>query len=177
MPTSRTRQDLDRQQLDCYLKATQLLIEIFEDPEGTHGSGPALLQCCCDGYPVEMLRPLLRSPDLHLQSTGVFVASELGRGAAPLLDDAIRLLSATERRIQADAMEVVAACATEERIHRYVALLALLDDPDPIMRRIAGDLVVNAGAAQRAVARRYFDELGRPDDAERWGGPPTAPGG
>lgn len=162
--------------LDCYVKATQLLIDIFEDPQGTGGSGLALLQCCCDGYPVEMLRPLLRSHDPYLQSTGAFVASELGRDAAPLLDDAIRLLNVAGLRTQADAMDVVAVCATEERIDRYVALLALLDDPDPATRQLAGRLVANASAAQRAVARRYFDELGRPDDAARWGAPPTEHG-
>lgn len=169
MATQCTGQSATAELLDCYVKATRLIIEMFEDPERTYGSGPALLQCCRDGYPVEMLRPLLRSQQVHLQASAMFVASELGRAAAPILDDAIALLASSTTRIQADAMDVVAVCATDDRLDRYVALVEQLDNPGESIRKHAEFLVGNAGAAQRDVARRYFEQLDRPEDANRWG--------
>jgi hypothetical protein len=166
MATQRTGQSATAELLDCYVKATRLIIEMFEDPERTYGSGPALLQCC---YPVEMLRPLLRSQQVHLPASAMFVASELGRAAAPILDDAIALLASSTTRIQADAMDVFAVCATDDRLDRYVALVEQLDNPGESIRKHAAFLVGNGGAAQRDVARRYFEQLGRPEDANRWG--------
>lgn len=105
MATQRTGQSATAELLDCYVKATRLIIEMFEDPERTYGSGPALLQCCRDGY----------------------------------------------------------------RLDRYVALVEQLDNPGESIRKHAAFLVGNGGAAQRDVARRYFEQLGRPEDANRWG--------
>ena len=171
MATHRNGRNEPADLLDCYVKATRLIIEMFEDPERTYGSGPALLQHCWEGYPVETLRPLLQSQHVHLQATAAFVASELGYAAAPVLDAAITLLTSSTTRIQADAMDVVAVCAADER---YIALVQMLDHPVDVIRKQAEFLVGHATAAQRDVARGYFEGLGRPDDAKRWGSTPEA---
>ena len=74
--------------------ADQLIQELHADPRGFADGGRAyqLLQMYFKGAPLDTLRPPLRSEDFLIQREAVWVASELGIQAFPLLDDVLRLI-------------------------------------------------------------------------------------
>jgi hypothetical protein len=97
-----------------------------------HHGGVAndLLDAVHAGYPVERLRPLLMSEDDTAIGAGMFILSELGGYAAPLLADAALLLTHRSRRVRASALDIVSDCATTQDGAILAQAVLLSDDPE-----------------------------------------------
>lgn len=148
-------------------QGSDLVAELLGNPRAFYRSGKAyrLLQCYFHGFSKETLRPLLRSDDIFIQRSAVFVISELGNAARELIDDLPRLLAAADAEVQWGATESIAVCATDEYADRFAHVALMLDARDPQIRQLAMRLVVRADAGQlRAAADRFASsgEGGRP---------------
>jgi hypothetical protein len=133
-----------------FAQADQLIRELLADPPGFADSdrGYKLLQTYFKGAPLDTLRPLLRSGDLLIQREAVWVASELGAQAFPLLDDVVPLIDSGDRYLTFHAMESVTVCATGVRAPEFVHVVAKLEDPDEVLRSLSMFLMSNAETSQ-----------------------------
>ena len=127
-------------------RADQLISDLFEDPETFHEQGDAyaLLQEFFGGCLTEMLRPFLNHQNVFVRKSAVWVASELGEQALPVVLDVLPLLDSGDRYLAYHAMEVVAVCAVNQaaRLFRHIALA--LETEDNVLRNLAMRLVANA---------------------------------
>jgi HEAT repeat protein len=125
--------------------ADQLILSLLSDPSAftDKGSAYSLLQEYFAGYPIDTLRPLLRHEDALVQRAAVWVASELGAQAGPLLGDVLPLLRSEDRYLAYYALEVVAVCATGEQTPYLTEVLAKLESEDPVLRVLAMRLIGN----------------------------------
>lgn len=128
-------------------QAEQLISELLAEPSRFE-EGYKLLQTYLKGAPLETLRPLLRSGDSVIQREAVWVASELGRQAFPLLDDVVPLIDSGDRYLAYHAMESVTLCATGARAPEFVHVVAKLEDPDEVLRSLSMFLMSNVEASQ-----------------------------
>lgn len=98
-------------------KGEELIRDLLADPQrfGEEGQGYRLLQEYFEGLPLDTLRPLLRHESPVVQGEAMFVASELGEQARPLVDDVIPLVQSGDRDLRYDALEVIAVCCEAER--------------------------------------------------------------
>lgn len=135
-------------------RADQLISELLADPRGfaDSGRGHKLLQTYFNGALLDTLRPLLRSGDLLIQREAVWVASELGAQAFPLLDDVVLLINSDDRYLTFHAMESVTVCATGVRAPEFVHVVAKLEDPDEVLRSLSMFLMSNVETSQLAGA-------------------------
>jgi hypothetical protein len=131
-------------------QADQLIGELLADPRGfaNSGRGYKLLQTYFKGAPLDTLRPLLRSEELLIRREAVWVASELGAQAYPLLDDVVPLIDSGDRYLAFHAMESVTVCATGVRAPEFVHVVAKLEDPDNVLRSLSMFLMSNAETSQ-----------------------------
>ena len=132
----------------------ELIRELLADPLefNERGSAYGLLQAYFAGFPVETLRPLLRSGDPLIQRAAVFVASELGDQARPLVDDVIPLMESGDRYLQYNAMEITAVCCDGEQAGKFAHVVLQLGNDDPVLRVLAMRLMSKADVAQLAAA-------------------------
>jgi hypothetical protein len=137
----------------------RLIDDLLADPPGFDASsrGHDLLKAYFAGLPLETLRPLLKSDDVHVQRVAAFVASELGIQARSLVDDVIPLLSSGNRYLQYLALEVLAVCGEGERAREFAHVVRALESDDEVLRARAMRLLCNAHAAQLEAAQRAFD--------------------
>jgi hypothetical protein len=131
-------------------QAEQLISDLLAEPSRFE-EGYKLLQTYLKGAPLETLRPLLRSGDLVIQREAVWVASELGRQAFPLLDDVVPLVDSGDRYLALHAMESVTLCATGVRAPAFVHVVAKLEDPDEVLRSLSMFLMSNGEISQLAA--------------------------
>jgi hypothetical protein len=83
------------------------------------------------GYTLERLRSLLLAEGERAVTVGAWIASELGKGATPLLEDVVGLLQSPFFKVRFSALDVVLVCA-EPKDKRAIALAVdLVDDPHP----------------------------------------------
>ena len=142
--------------------AEKLIADLLADPQKFEDDGRAydLLQAYFAGFPVDTLRPLLTSGDRHVQRAAAFVASELGAGAAELVDDVIPLLAAGDRRLAYDAMEILTVCCTGERAAGMAHVALQLESSDDVLRALAMRLVGRADASQLEAAHDHLSSGG-----------------
>jgi hypothetical protein len=152
------------------LTAQQLIDEMLANPRKFDDEGRAhdLLQHYFAGFPLETLRPLLRSNDRFVQRSASFIASELGIKSVGLVDDVIPLLRSTDVHVQYYAAEVLAVCCHGESAEKYRHIIELLEAPHEGLRELVRDLMGRADPSQRDVIRRYFESRGQLDEARRW---------
>jgi len=144
----------------------QLVDELLADPRkfDDEGKAYALLQLYFKGFPVETLRPLLRSDNVFVQRSAAFVASELGGDSRNLVDDLIPLLSSVDRHVSWYAMEALTVCCKGEHIEKFAHVARMLESDDNALRGLAMRLVSNADVSQLEAAWRFF---GAPDSYHR----------
>jgi hypothetical protein len=141
--------------MDAY---QELVRELYADSEGfvERGRGYTLLQHFFSGEPIESLRELLRSSDVFVQRTAVFVASELGSLARPLLADVCPLLRSRDRHVKFNAIEVIAVCAIDDDAYCYAYIVTYLEDADKALRQLVMYLM---SRAERSVLARAHDAI------------------
>src|SRR5262249_35041189 len=137
----------------------QLIQALLADPETFTERGAAyqLVKEYFAGLPLETLRPLLRSEEILVQEAAVYVASELGHEASPLLDDVISLLTSNERVIRFHAMEVIAVCTKMQRFNDFAYVVQELESDDAVLRVLAMYLMSRVMDWQLEAARDRFE--------------------
>jgi hypothetical protein len=127
------------------------------------GIGNELLKEFSRGYPVERLSKLLESDDEGVIEHGVWLASELGAGARPILSELLPLYEYPNRRIKYYAIELALTAATEQDGEVIAQAVRLIRDPEQPVRRAAFELLTRADAARLAASLPHIDD---PDIAE-----------
>lgn len=132
------------------VQAEPFIHELLADPRSfaDSGRGYKLLQTYFKGAPLDTLRPLLRSEDLLIRREAVWIASELGAQASPLLDDVVPLIGSGDRYLTFHSMESVTVCATGVRAPEFVHVVARLEDSDEVLRSLSMFLMSNAETSQ-----------------------------
>lgn len=107
------------------------------------------------GYPVENLRPLLRSTDEGIAKTATWLASELGERAIPIFDAVVPMLRHGSRYVRFFAVDTVLVCATEEHGEAIARTIGLLLDGDDAVRWKALMFVAKASRGQLSASLPY----------------------
>lgn len=110
------------------------------------------------GYPVEKLIPLLRSENDETVKTGAFLAEELGAKAAPLMPELMRLLGHRDRNVRYDILDAVLSAATTSDGKVIASAIALIDDPERIVRSKTLNFLARAGQEQLVAGLPHVDD-------------------
>jgi hypothetical protein len=142
-------------------RGERLIREMLSDPARFNGN--ELLKEYFAGFPLETLRPLLASADRMVRRVAVWIASELGKEARPLIHEAVSLVHDPERYIRAYALDIIAVCSLAEDADKYVHVVRSLEDGDEVIRVQAMFLMSNAYASQLQTAAQSFGVAGPSD--------------
>ncbi|MFF5076331.1 HEAT repeat domain-containing protein [Actinoplanes sp. NPDC000266] len=126
-------------------------------PEEYGEDAYALLQEIFRGYSISRLKALLSSENIPTAEAGIWVLSELGSKAAPLLGDIAPLLRSPSRKVRYWAIDVVHSSAGPDDGDLIGKALSLLDDDDPAVRRAVIFFLSRISDAQLSAA---IDRLG-----------------
>jgi hypothetical protein len=110
---------------------TGLLDGAVADPDAAASD---LLSQVFGGYPVDRLRPLLRSGRPEAVRAGMWVVAELGERAADLLDDVAGLLDHPSRYVRFFALDSVLSAADTRHGAVLTRAAELIADPDDAVR-------------------------------------------
>jgi hypothetical protein len=140
-------------------KAAQLISDIMRTPSVCDDGVIAndLLREFQRGYPIEELTSLLTHQDDTVVKTGVFIASELGRRARPVLEAVVRLLSHPAMAVRYDAIDSVLSCTGSEDGEQVAKVILLLGDTEGPVRRKVLDFISRASRGQLEAALAYFE--------------------
>jgi hypothetical protein len=108
------------------------------------------------GYPVENLRSLLSHRDDKIVKAAVFVASELGSKASPLVREVARLLRHSAMVVRYNAIDSLLTCTKDTDEGEIAAVVSLLDDPEGAVRKKVMDFLARASEIQLQAALRWF---------------------
>lgn len=141
-------------------RASDIVAEIEGDPayEQVGELANKLVSAISRGGDVEDLRPLLQSRNAVLSDIGVWVASELGSGVAPILDAVVPKLASAMKSTRYHAIDCVTACGDSPRAEEVVAVLERLDDGEAAVRWKATEFLARASTATLARAARYLQD-------------------
>jgi hypothetical protein len=141
-----------------HTRGDELLTRVLSGDEWGSGVGNELLQQFGDGYPVEKLSTLLQSDNEKAIEDGVWIASELGAGAKPILGDLLPLYDYPNRRIKYYAVELALTAATEQEGEVIAHAVMLIRDPERPVRRASFELLTRAESARLAASLPYIDD-------------------
>jgi hypothetical protein len=141
-----------------HTRGDELLARVLSDDDWGSGVGNELLQELGQGYPVEKLRTLLQSENEEVVEHGVWIASELGAGARPLVGDLLPLYDYPNRRIKYYAVELALTASTAENDEVIARAVKLIRDTDQPIRRISFELLARVESARLAVALPHVDD-------------------
>jgi hypothetical protein len=135
-------------------RADQLLQALLEGREGQELGLIAndLLREFQAGLSLERLRQLLRGDEDRVVRTAVWIASELGRSARPLVDDVARLLGHREGTVRYWAIDSLLTTTDERNGPEIAAVLALHGDPDQAVREKVMDFLSRCSLDQVRAA-------------------------
>lgn len=108
------------------------------------------------GAPVE-LRPLLQSDDPRLSDAGMWIASELGEKAAPLIDEIMPLLRDSRMSIRFDAINCLLCCHRHLADRHALLVAERLGDTELAVRVKAMQFFASVGAS---LVESVFQPLG-----------------
>ena len=104
---------------------------------GDPGAAHELIRHFQKGYPLERLRELFRSELPHAVASAAYIASELGSGATPLIDDFPIALQHAESWGRSAGVDCVFNCASERDGEVVAMAVSLLSDPSIYTRGVA----------------------------------------
>lgn len=113
--------------------AAELEREMVDDPDrfAAEGKAYALLQHYLAGRSLVHLSPLLKSGHPLVKRAVIFVLSELGNRAEPLVEEVLPLARDADRLVRYQALEVIAVCARGGKAGLIREIGRSLDDADP----------------------------------------------
>lgn len=140
-------------------EAVALLEELLKNPTefNERGRAYALLQEYFAGFPVETLRPLLRSEDGSIQRSAAFIVSELGVKGEALIAELPPLLVASDVHVVWYAMESLAVCSKGANAEKFGDVILMMESPREPIRRLAMRLMTRVQEEQLDAARRLFE--------------------
>lgn len=100
------------------------------------------------GFPIENLRPLLRSSEPETLGLGSYLVYELGGRARGVIDDIVPLLESEYPQVRSNAIIALMGCATRFEGTALGNVISLLDDPEPFVQRGAMRFVQNCEDSQ-----------------------------
>lgn len=124
------------------------------------GRGNELLNCYWGGFPIESLRPLLTHRHDEVREAAMFVATELGTKASPLINDIVPLVDDPDPSIAWDAIESVCVCSLGSCARYFTVVVRQLENTSSILRRLAMRLLSRVSEVQIRSAVQYVGELG-----------------
>lgn len=119
-----------------------------------------------DGYPLENLRPLLRSDDSTLVRHGIWIVSELGEAGTPLLDDVAPLLGHPHRNVRFFAIDTIITTTGAGDGETLARAVALVEDPESAVRWKVREMLAGVTAEQLNAAAAAL--TGRLAELTRW---------
>lgn len=139
-------------------RASDIVADIGGDPasEKVGELANQLVSAISRGGDVEDLRPLLQSTNAAISDIGVWVASELGSGVAPVLDAVVPKLASAMKSTRYHAIDCVTACGDLPRADELVAVLERLDDGEAAVRWKATEFLVLASTTTLARAADHL---------------------
>lgn len=139
--------------------AQEIIDQITNNPHNANVGvlGNELLREFHRGYSIEYLRPLLLSNNDNVVEIGIWVASELGQKAKPLLDDVVTLLKHPAKAVRFFATDSVLSCATELNKSELASVIPLLDDAEAAVRWKTMSFLTQASREQLQGALDYLN--------------------
>lgn len=134
----------------------QLLNEVLSG--GDDNAAQALLNAFFEGYPVERLRELLNCKVDKVAKAGAWIASELGSGAAPLLENFELLLDHPSRYVRFFILDPVLVCAGPNDGHLLGHAVRLLRDEDEAVRWKVWVFLTKASPIQLEIASSNVED-------------------
>jgi hypothetical protein len=108
------------------------------------------------GYPLENLRPLLRSEDERLVNTGIWVASELGEKGKPLLSEVSALVEHPSKRVRFLVIDCILLWAGPWNKPELASAVSMMDDSESAVRWKALSFLWRASREQLSAALSHF---------------------
>ncbi len=109
-----------------------LISKIIAGEDGSYAND--LLVECFRGFPIHELRQLLNSDLEEAVRTGVWILSELGIRACPLVNDVAQLMGHPSAYVRFFAIDVVQVCTTPEDAHLSARTINAILDEDETVR-------------------------------------------
>lgn len=141
-----------------YIHADELLARVLAGNERESTIANDLLKEIGRGYPVERLSTLLQSDNEQAIEDGIWIASELGAGARPILSYLLPLYDYPNRRIKYYAVELALTAATEHEGEVIAHALKLIRDPERPVRRVSFELLTRADSGRLAASLSYIGD-------------------
>jgi hypothetical protein len=110
------------------------------------------------GYPLEAIQPLLSSQNEKVLAAGVFIASELGQKATPILGEVAQFLLHPNQWVRSDVIGCVLVCATGKDAGLISKVVSMLNDPDGLTRWRVMDFLSKAPAEKLQAAITHFEQ-------------------
>jgi hypothetical protein len=115
--------------------AEQLIHQITANPDQfDEHLACELLDEFFGGYPLEHLRALLVDPRENIVVAGIYIASELGAKARPLVNEVVKLLVHPSTVVRFDAIDSLIVCLTAQDDAAIAKVASMLDDPTDSVR-------------------------------------------
>lgn len=139
-----------------------LIKELLDDPlRFAQSKSLDLLSAYFDGLSLDTLRPLMRHDHPVVQRTAVWIASELGAKASPLLDEAVHLLNMDpDPATRFHALEIITVSSEHYRCETFAHVAQALADSHKGIRQLTMLLVGNSSRCQIEEARRVLASRG-----------------
>jgi hypothetical protein len=135
-------------------RADQLLEEILAGANDSAAN--QLLTEFLRGYPIARLRLLLQSDEESALRAGAWIASELGKKIAPLVDEVSRMLSHSSRYVRFFLLDALLGGATNEDGQAIARAVLLIRDPDRAVRWKVLNFLARAPRENLAAAVPYL---------------------
>lgn len=122
-----------------------LIEKLYRNPKDFYNKGLAydLLQVYFNDLDLVSLKSLLEDEDVWVNKAGIWIASELGVNAAPVIDSAIKCLKSDDGYVRYYALEVILVCAEATNSEHIHYLFDALLDSEPSVLTLAMGLVSN----------------------------------
>ena len=137
-------------------RGDQMISRLLHGDVGGGELANELLREFQSGYPVNKLRLVVRSPHAKVVEVGIWIASELGADAKPLLPDIVGLLQHQSLKVRFFALDCLTSNAQPEDAWAVNRGLDLIEDPELSVRWKA---LMFLATAPEVVLRSAYNEL------------------
>ena len=143
-------------------KAEQLISEIIaaQSASSVETLALKLLDTCQRGSSIDVLQELLTTKNNEAVKAGIWVVSELGQAAAPLLNTIVVLLSHPDKYVRFFAVDSVLSCAGVFDDEAIAEVVGMLEDPEPSIRWKVLDFMTRLSTDQLHAALRWYERVG-----------------
>ena len=137
-----------------------LISQLLMNPNEFYDSGTAyeLLQEYFNGYPINTLIPLIQSENKFICRTAIWITSELGLSARELIVPVSKRIIDPDVFISCYAMEIIANCASEERLDVFLNIFNYLNHTNQKVRLSLMNIISNLSTSRIQEAYNGFND-------------------